>query len=273
MKTKNHFNCLIFVTTVVFFWMAATQASEEQKTLWNEKAESKILNKTELEKIGPAFESWKIKQIAWPSLEEIKSKNVTVNNKLKKSCVEWLKRFMAKEYLPPELEKNLIAMKEWGLITEESKQKRLCDVFIMRFKKDNFVIHIHESPGNVVITVSDERLDKKPRTDYRDWVLEVAALVLNFEKLKPNPDLIDVHVGEIERDNSRITRVSWLIGSVTTRTDSEIRKVSGLKAAKIGASHVAAETTGNFITFSIPKEIGGPTNPDPYTERFSSQSK
>ena len=130
----------------------------------------------------------------------------------------------------------------------------------------------NENPGNVVIAVADERLAEKPRTDYRDWVLEIAALVLNFEKLKPNPDLIDVHVHEIERDNSRIIRVLWSVGSVTTRTDSEIRKVSSLKAAKIGASHVTAVTNGNFITFSIHKEVGGPTPayPDPYTERFSS---
>lgn len=268
MRTKTFFNYVITISATLFLCNLVIRASETTKILWNEKVQSKILNKSELNKIDPAMESWKIKQITWPSVEEIKLVSVTVENKQKKSCIGWLNKFMAKEYLTSELEQNLIAMKKWGLITEESKQKRLCDVFITRFKKDTYVIHIQESPGNVVIAISDERLVENPRIDYRDWVLEVASQLLDFDKLKPNSDMLDVQVNEVVRDKSKTTRVSWPIGSVVIRSDNGTRLINGKKAAEIGASHVSAETNGKFITFTIQKEIGGPTHPNFYEDRF-----
>lgn len=268
MRTKTFFNFLMTISAILFLCNIVIRASETPKILWNKEAQSEILNKSELNKIASALDSWKIKQIIWPSADEIDSNSVKVDDKLKTSCMDWLKKFMSKEYLPEDMKNNLIAMKNWGLITEESKQKRLCDVFMTRFKKDNYVIHIQESPGNVVIAVSDERLVEKTRTDYRDWVLEAASKVLDFEKLKPNPDMLDVRVSEIERDKSKIIKVSWPIGSITIRTDSGTRLINGKKATKIGASHVSAETNGKFIIFNIQKEIGGPTHPNYYQERF-----
>jgi hypothetical protein len=158
-------------------------------------------------------------------------------------------------------------MKNWGLIRKESEQKRLCDVFIARFKKASHVIHIQESPYNVVIGIAHERMPIDARADHKDLVIETATLILN-EALQPDRNS-DLHIFEIVRDGSKINRLVWLTKGVGT-TDKDAKKCANLtNASKNGAVHVEAETDGRFVKFDIIKCVEGPKSYlDPYMERF-----
>jgi len=179
MKISKDSCQLLCAITVLAINVAVLEAAEPPGIQWNEAAQSQVLNKNELLKVGPAFPSWNIKQITWPSMAEINAKCVTVDERLKASCMGWLQKFIKKEQLPIGLEKNLVAVKNWGLIRKEAEQKRLCDVFIARFKKASHVIHIQESAYNVVIGFADERIPMNVRADHKDFVIETATLILN----------------------------------------------------------------------------------------------
>ena len=244
-------------------------SGESPEILWNGSAESQILERNELVKLGNLLPEWKIKQMTWPSKEEINADGVVVGNELKLSCKKWLEKFICKDYLPEDLEKYLVAMKNWGLISKESEQKRLCDVFIARFKKDHYITHIQESPYNVVITVADERFAKEERADQKNLVIETARLILN-EIFWPDPNSEDLHVSELVHNEHKISKVVWLAKSV--KTTDEKGKTCGdpVIAQKIGASAVRAKTNGKLVTFEIVKRVEGKRpSPDPYVERFS----
>jgi len=258
----------IWGVMLVLLVAVAILAAESPAVHWNEKAQSQILNQSELDKLArndSKFRPQQIRQITWPTAADVASKSVAANDALREGCVGWLRKFMTEEYLPSDLPKNLVAMRDSVSLQKGSEPRRL-DVFMARFRKDPYVIHIYETPGSAVVAVADERLTDKPRTDHRDWVLEVAGLVLN-KALKPEPDFNDVHVSESMSEGCKVSRISWLIASCTVREGTR-RSTSGVKAAQVGASDVRAETDGRFIVFTILKEFGGPTRPDPYTPRF-----
>jgi len=143
METRKFRFDLLAVFIVLVMCLLCVQATAEKGIKWNEDANSIVLNTRELAKFVEAFPPWKIKQITFPSDEEISSKAVKVDEELKVYCIEWIKKFIKAEQLPIDINKHLVPMKNWGLITKESEQKRLCDVFVVRFKKDYYVIHIH----------------------------------------------------------------------------------------------------------------------------------
>lgn len=268
MKIKQNIFRLICGIGILVFGITVIGAAETPPVQWNEMAQSQVMDTNELAKLGTAFPTWKIKQVTWPSASEINTNKVAADPNLTIRCMEWLSKFMKKEQLPTDLDKHLIAMRNWGLIREQSEQKRLCDVFIARFKKAPYVIHIQESPYNVVITVSDERLANKSTIVHQDLIIKIADLILG-EALKPNPDSENFHLSS---KNSRITHITWAIDSLQT-IDSKGRKVLDLvKAGKVGATHVEAETDGRFVRFEIVKCPGAVKRAffDPYTTRFSS---
>ena len=180
-----------------------------------------------------------------------------------------LRKFMKKGLLPTDLDKHLVAMKSWGLIRKESEQKRLCDVFITRFKKAPYVIHIQESPYNVVIAIADERLVQDARADHENLLIETATSILN-EELKPNLQPGDFHISEIVREGHKITKITWTLESIIVdRKENGTLRISLVKASEIGTRHVVAETDGRFIKFEIVKYVFGPrAYLDPYIERF-----
>ncbi|MCD6395785.1 MAG: hypothetical protein J7M40_20055 [Planctomycetes bacterium] len=206
----------ISLALIGFILLLVNHIAFPESIKWNQDANDITLNANALKRMGDILPNWRIKQITWPSVTEINSKSVQVGKELKTSCIAWLSKFMNKEYLPAELEKNLVAMKNWGLIRKESEQKRLCDVFITRFRRGPYVIHIQESPYNVVIAVADERLAKETRANHKDLVVETATSVLN-QNLKPNPDSNDLHVFEVIRDGHKLSKILWIINSVINR--------------------------------------------------------
>ena len=249
------------------------QAATSQNIRWGQDVNSLVLNKTELTKPDGALPGWKIKQMTWPSVAEIESKSAKIDNKLKVSCGEWLQKFMKREYLPADLDKHLVAMKNWGLIRKQSEQKRLCDVFIVRFKKDSYVVHIQESPYNMVIAVADERIAKNSRSDHKQLVIETATTILNGTlKPDPNSENFHEHVYEVGPDRHKISSVTWGIDSLIIIDSTGRRTLNLAKAGEIGTTHVDAETDGRFVRFEITKCPGAVKAAffDPYVERFSS---
>lgn len=271
MKTKQ--NTIQVILGITVLAIGLNKAEDTPLIQWNEGAQSQVMNSNELAKLDAVFPKWKIKQITWPSASEINTNKVVVDPNLPVQCMGWLTKFMKKEQLPTDLKKHLVAMKNWGLIREESEQKHLCDVFIVRYKKGSSVIHIQESPGNVVIAVVDERLATDPKVDHKDFVIEVATSILN-EALKPDPNSENLHVFEMVRDGCKISRVSWLIESVIVILKDGQKYTDGVKKSKIGTSYVEAETDGKFVKFNVVKCVEGKrSHPDPYAERFSPQQE
>jgi hypothetical protein len=258
-----------FICVTLAFWINGTIAwsSEPVFVKWNESAQSQVMNSNELAKLGEVFPNWKIKQVVWPLTAEIESHRVVVDPNTITSCIDWLTKFMAENQLPANLNEKLVAMEEWGVIRKESEQERLCDVFITRFKKDPYVIHIQESPYNVVITVADDRFVASNKTDYEKMIRDTAMLVLK-EQLKPDANS-DFHLFELK--DTKLSRAVWLTRGVAT-TDKDGKKCGNLiNASKNGAASVEAETDGRFVRFEIVKCAGAfkRSSFDPYIKRFA----
>jgi hypothetical protein len=157
-------------------------------------------------------------------------------------------------------------MKNWGLIKKESEQKRLCDVFITRFRKGPYTIHVQESPYNVVITVVDERAAKGTWVDHKDLVFKIGGTILK-EELKPDPKSARLFTSEVVRDEHKISKVTWILESVIRKYKGQ-NVVDVTKACEVGTTSVEAETDGRFVRFEIRKEVL-PGIADPYIERFN----
>jgi hypothetical protein len=238
----------------------------------NEKAVSRVLNKTCLAKLGEAWPAWKTHTMTWPTEEEIAKNSVQVDPSVKGDCIKWLTKFMKDESRAKGLESHLIAMANWGLYRERAEQKQLCDVFICRFVEGPYVIHIQESPSDVVISIADERLadNPKPPTAHADFIAAMASTFLHKD-LVPDPaqDWFQ-HEPRPTVDGGAITRVQWHPPSVVTRDQKGVREIDTERAGKIGTSHIDAETDGAFVRFDIVKSPdGGPAFiRDPYVRRF-----
>ncbi|MHC4867421.1 MAG: hypothetical protein ACYTEX_25385 [Planctomycetota bacterium] len=259
------------VVTGVFVAMGAggaCQAGEGAAVQWGKNARSAVLDANELGKMRAVYPAWKVKQSVWPSVSEISTKSVEVEERLKVSCMGWLRKFMSHEQVPEDLDAHLVAMKNWGLIRKESEQKRLCDVFVARFKKHPYVVHVQESAYNVVMAIAYEQDANRAATDHRNHVVQIAGIFLN-KALKPNPNSENFHVSETVQDGHKLSKVVWLIDAVA-KTDEKGRACGDPKMSReIGASVVRAETDGKFVRFELVKRVKGKrSSPDPYVERF-----
>jgi hypothetical protein len=266
MKAKKIFR-LVWVAVILALVATAVKA-EEISVPWNEVAQSQVMNSNELAKFGAAFPSWKIKQVVWPSTAEVESHQVVADPNLITSCVDWLAKFMVKNQLPANLNEKLVAMEEWGVVRKESEQERLCDVFITRFKKAPYVIHIQESSYNVVIAFCSDNPITTPVDNRKNLVVEVANLFLN-NNLKPQVGSKNLQIFGVVKEGEPITRFSWIIESVLV-TEGGKKYIDLPKAWKIGTTSVEAETDGRFVKFDIVKEAkGSAAYFDPYERRFS----
>lgn len=246
------------------------ETSKEQTTKWNEKVTNPTLDKDTLAKLGEAFPAWKIKQTTWPSVIEISSASTTVNGEVKVSCIRWLKKFLKVEQLPADIDNHLVPMKNWGVFGKASKQKRLCDVFLVRFTKGPYIIHIQESSFNVVISIVDKRIaKKKPKADHKNLVLQTAAVILHND-LVPDPakDLFQPKP-KTTRDGGTMSKLIWSPPSAVDKDKEGRRIINTDVAAKIGTFEINAETDGGFVRFDIIKAARGPVFYHyPYIERF-----
>jgi len=276
MQGKKSLICMLIVVAVfaAHSMCSVTPGTpEEQATKWNEKATSVVLAKEAMAKLGEPFPAWKIKQATWPSVTELSSASVTVDDEIRTSCVRWLRKFLKEEQLPADIDKHLVPMKNWGVFRKASEQKQLCDVFLVRFTKRQgpYVIHIQESSFNVVISIADERIvKKKPKAGHKDLVLQTAAGVLHKD-LVPDPakDLFQ-RKPKATRDGGTISGLIWCPPSAVGKDKKGRKSISTHVTAKIGTFQIEADTDGRFVRFDIKKAGGGPRLVrDPYVQRFS----
>lgn len=212
---------------------------------------------------------WKIKQMVWPSDDEIQKYSVAVEAKVKESCMQWLNKFLYKDWIPSDMQNRLIAMKRWGVFKEESTPQQLCDVFIVCIQQGHDIVRIQESPYNVVITFIDDRYVEQPRSDGKEYMIQAANRILQ-ESLRPNPESDAFHVTENIRKEGISTRIIWTLDAVIKeRRPDGVMWISSKLAAKIGTSGVRAETNGTFVRFSITKSTNDARGFfDPYEKRF-----
>ncbi len=261
---------LLNVTAVLIAFTAGVwtvQAAHAQVLRWNESARSSILNRSELAKQSDALPAWKMKQMVWPSPEELSSSAVAVNDDLKDECVAWLTRFLDTGQAPADIREHLVAMRAWGSIREESKQKRPCDVFITRFQKGSQTVHIQESPANVVITVASEAPTPAVQASHKDLLFDTAAHLLK-EGLRPNPRSESLHLTSEDRGGIAITKADWVPESVAAEDPQGRKVLDGAQAQTLGTWSLKAETDGRYVRFIIHKYVGS-VPPDPYIERFA----
>lgn len=267
MKIKRNIFQVMCIVLTLIVCCDFVQANETTPIQWNQMVQSQVLNRTELEKLGTTFSDWQVKQLTWPSVSEINNKKVETDPNLTTQCMEWLSKFVRKEKLPVDLAEKLIPMKGWGVVRKASEQRRLCDVFIARYRKGDEVIQIQESSSNVVITISQEQYAESPVSDHTKFVKDIAQDILE-DQLRPNISKEFFYVSKIDEEG-KITKISWTLEKVG-KVDSEGRKRVSLKEAwKIGTIGVEAETDGRFVKFEIVKCVEGPRSaPDPYRKRF-----
>jgi hypothetical protein len=245
---------------------------------WNDKADSIVLNKTALTNLGDGFPAWEIKQMTWPSEAERRAAAVSAKDAWTAECLKWLGKFFKENYLPADVGKHLVAMRAWGTVRKEAGQPRLCDVFVVRFRKGPYLIHVQESPCNVVITVADEDLARKKaagedvaKAAPKELVIQMAQAILNKvlwpdqagKYFRQSPDR-DLKIG-------KLSTFGWLPPSAV-RQDEQGRLIgSGVEEEKLGTmGAVTAETDGSFVRFEIVKYLGGPRSyEDPYQNRFA----
>ena len=260
---KNHIFLYIAFTCIVT--AIGLAASESPKVVWNGRANSRIIGNEELAQME--LPSWKARQMVWPGASEVESKSVSVDDGVKGECKEWIAKFVAKDFLPDDWERHLTAMKNWGLIRQRSKQEKLCDVFLLRFKKGRSLVHLQESGYDVVITVTDELSIDEGHSDLKAFVLETADTIL-ADPMKPDATSA-VRVFERGGPEKRMARVIWYTKAVQHVDETGRRILSLIEAEKNGAIAVDVETDGRFISFHIVKYGGGPRLfLDPYKERF-----
>jgi hypothetical protein len=238
----------------------------------NEKAVSRVLNKTRLAKLGEAWPAWKTPPMTWPTEEEIAKNSVQVDPSVKDNCIKWLSKFMKDESCAKALESHLVAMAKWGLFWERTEKEPLCDVFICRFVQGSYVVHIQESPADVVISVADERLadNPKPPTAHGEFIAAMASTFLHKDIVPDRERYWFQFEPKATPDGGAITRVQWNPPFVVTHDQKGVRLIDTERAGKIGTSDIDAETDGAFVRFDILKSPGG--GPafirDPYVRRF-----
>lgn len=267
----------ILLFAYFFLTLSTTAAKQEHEIInMNEKAISRILRTDRLANLGNVWPVWKTQAMIWPSKDRIDANSVEFEQKTKVECIRWLKKLMKEEFLIKDLDKYLIAMDNWGLFREKSKQERFCDVFICRFTKGSYVVQILESPFNVVISVADETLaDKaKEKIDHRDFILQISSSILH-SSIVPDP-LKDWFQFEpkLAPDGSSVTRVQWAPPSIVIKDKMGTRSIDTKSAAKIGTFHIEAETNGSFVRFDIIKspEFGPRLTRNPYEQRFGTSN-
>jgi len=258
---------LVYIAFTCVVTAIGFAANEIPTVLWDGRANSRIIGNEKLAQMEDVLPSWKARQMVWPSASEMESNSVSVGDDVKDKCKEWIARFVAKDFLPEDWEKHLTAMKNWGLIKQRSKQKKLCDVFLLRFKTGRSLVHLQESPYDIVITVTDELSTDEGHSDLKAFVLETAEAIL-AESMMPDTASA-VKVFELGSSQKRMARVFWFTKGVEHIDETGRQLASLVEAEKNGSLGVAVETDGRFIRFHIVKYAGGPrADLDPYEERF-----
>jgi len=258
---------LLFVLAAIIGCTTLSAAGNRVIT-WNEQVKSKILNSKMRRSLSGKYPNWKLRQQTWPLPIEISKHNCHPANRFESECFKWLTKLSNVPQLAPEFNGHVLAMKEWGLVSG-GKQPRLCDVFLLRFRRGHRIVHVQESPGDVIFVVADERLARKPRTDYAQFVSEISTFLLS-QPIRPDLSSPDFHMADISLDKSgSFVRGSWAIDATFVRDENGNKVATSLmKAAEIGTSSVGAETDGRFVHFRIQKAIFGP-GIDYFIERFS----
>lgn len=270
-KQKTFVGMLLLAGAFLLPPSSVTLGKEAPKR--NEKAISRILTQERLSKLGAACPAWEIRTMVWPPLEEIRLNSVKVDAETKADCLQWLKKFMRSGAIPRDLDRHLVAMANWGLFREEAEQKALLDVFLCRFTQGPYVVHIQESPFNVVISVADERRADQPEEQaaHGRFIIQVASAWLHKDIL-PDPA---ISWGELPpkqtADGRTVTRAQWTPPSIAITDEAGVvRSVDEEGEARIGTHLIGAETDGAFVGFSILKSPGrGPrATLDPHVRRF-----
>jgi hypothetical protein len=238
----------------------------------HERAISRILNREYLSGLGDACRDWKIRTMVCPSPEDMNRHRVTADQKTRADCMDWLAKFLRPDAIPRDLDRRLVAMANWGLFREEAEQKALLDVFLCRFTQGPYVVHIQESPFNVVISVADERRANAPEAQvaHGSFIIQVASALLHQDIL---PDPAQKWWQRVINpvDARAVTRAQWQPPSVVIEEPGRSWwSVDPKQAAKLGTSRISAETDGAYVRFDIIKATGGGPRAirDPYVRRF-----
>lgn len=221
---------------------------------WNADAASAILNSSSL---TGAVEDWEIKQMVWPSAQELSAAQVSVSSEKKAECAEWLGRFMLPGYLPSDIDRHLIAMKGWGRIEPESEESRRADIFLVRYRVGDYVVQIHETPGDVLIIVADETKAQTPATDRKAFINNVASTFLKSSLMTPSALSLPEGGFSVDSTTSSGPQTEVLWGGTETYSGNEsVFETKGLSDGRFVRLHIVKPTHSKLGFY------------DPYETRF-----
>jgi hypothetical protein len=178
-----------------------------------------------------------------------------------------LRKFVSADIVPEDIDAKLLPMKGWGLIGP-SKQRRLCDVFLLQIETDLYRIQIQESPANVLIGIQlkqepDGQAPKVLMLGVAERVLTKPLQLAASETDRARPRRVD--------DHPNVAGVSWFLPRVATERSNKdgqiIYAISADKVGEIGTHGVSAFTDGQHVWFNIPMAFGGSSMGDPYPYR------
>jgi hypothetical protein len=278
MKIQNNKGRLTTRLGAVLAFLAACTVlpAAEGSVVWNKESHSRILDDQVLSKPGTGVTPWKVRSMVWPSDTEISAASVSCSTAIKAEAAGWIRRFVRREYTPADLEAHMIAMRAWGRLFDKESEK-LADVFIVRYRTGSSVIHIQESPYDVVVSIADDESDGKPRpvAERRAFVLETAVKVLDPNLLTDGKSGFYEARRGADSGTSVTSAFQWSPPSITGM-DAKGQKIRDtLTASRIGAFSIKAETDGRFVRFDISKspEAGPRLYRDPYVQRFEEKSR
>ncbi|MCX7765088.1 MAG: tetratricopeptide repeat protein, partial [Candidatus Sumerlaeia bacterium] len=177
---------------------------------------------------------------------------------------QWLSRILRPEFIPKELELNLIPLRNWAIFYRDWIDHGGSDTFIVKYKMDKYVIQISETINYVILAVRDLAL-KTPvsKDEHRKYVLEMAQRLLVSEIQPPHPGAI---VESKAETTGELTVGFWAPPpfSLPKKADN----VEETPAETISDS-IKFCTDGQLVIFQVLKYIWTGEMQNPFEPRFA----
>jgi len=238
---------LLILVTVVFAEVKMAKAEATNKaTEWNSPSLSFFANQQSKAELMSLLPEWDIQPMTWPSEEETGNYRGAATKQQKDQCLKEIKEYLKNEWVPEETEAHLLPLKKWAIVDGNWKEKGKADVFLCRYRINNYLIQITDGNWAIVITIKE--ITDTPPLKKDDHKKLVSKIFKTFWK----GELSEMPLAQQQPPN--ITR-------------------GGLRSNKEVMSFI---TDGKFVTFNITKRSSPGTArmfPDPYQPMFSSDGK
>jgi tetratricopeptide (TPR) repeat protein len=240
-----------------------TDIQTEMQVFFNDMAPPIISDKTLVPRLKIQSPQWAKQQLEWLRPTDIQNYKGRASPEQIKQSLQWISRVLKKEYVPRNLNANLIPLRNWAILYRDWIDHGGSDTFVVKYTADPFIIRISETPNYVIIAVRDtQQFQKTPKSGHPDFVLEMARRLLTNE-LRPR-DISDIAI--LEESASSITTTGFWAGK--PRYSSREAQDKSKEGEQVSDS-VKFFTDGEFVMFQVLKYIWTSEMANPFDPRFS----